>query len=172
MKYQHIQRIFKNPFYINWKKHYLSLIHISADVVSLALPGVTGGSAVVKAVSKADDVVDTVKTANKVDNAIDTAKTAKKGWKVGDDVATLTKAGNSPTWSTVRRRHWKNEAFYNPSKYSNNLDNLNRMKRGLAPIGNDGFPIELHHRFGRKGANFYIFEPLTRTDHMFTHYGR
>ena len=39
---------------------------------------VTGGGAIVKAVSKADDVVDVVKTANKVDNVVDTTKTAKK----------------------------------------------------------------------------------------------
>ena len=27
MKYQHIQRIFKSPFYVNWKKHYCPECH-------------------------------------------------------------------------------------------------------------------------------------------------
>ena len=40
----------------------------AADVVSLAVPCVTGGGAVVKAVSKADDVVGAVKAVNKVDD--------------------------------------------------------------------------------------------------------
>jgi len=48
----------------------------AADVVSLAVPCVTGGGAVVKAVSKADDVVGAVKAVNKVDNAVDVIDTA------------------------------------------------------------------------------------------------
>ena len=56
----------------------MAWVGLAADVVSLILPGVTGGSAVVKAVSKADDVVDTIKTANKVDNVADTVNTANK----------------------------------------------------------------------------------------------
>ena len=50
---------------------------LAADVVCLATPGLTGGGAVVKAVTKADDVVDVVKTVNKVDDVVDTAKAAK-----------------------------------------------------------------------------------------------
>ena len=70
--------------------------------------------------------------------------------------------------TTVRQRYWKNEAFYNPSMYSNS--NLGRMKKGLAPIV-DNAPMELHHTLGRKGANFFVFEPLTRAQHHFRHYG-
>ena len=136
------------------------------DVVCLVTPGLTGGGTFVRAVGKIDDVADVVKTANKVDNVVDTAKTVKKGWKVGDDVASLTRAGNTPSWSTVRQRYWKNEAFYNPSKYPNDIS---RMEKGLAPIGDDFFPMELHHPYGRNGENFFIFEPLSRTDHRFLH---
>ena len=50
---------------------------LAADVVCAAVPGATGGGAIVKAVTKADDVVDAVKTVNKVDNVIDTTNTAK-----------------------------------------------------------------------------------------------
>ncbi len=45
------------------------------------------------------------------------------------------------------------------------------MRLGLAPIGNDGFSIELHHPLGRKGGNFYVFEQVTKTLHFNIHYG-
>ena len=144
-------------------------VGLAADAVCTVVPGLTGGGIAVKAATKADDAVDIVKAVGKTDDIVDTAKTVKKGWKVGDDVSSLTRAGNPPSWSTVRQRYWKNEAFYNPSKYPNDL---NRMKKRRAPIGNDGFPMELHHPFGRKGANFYIFEPLTQYIHRLFHYGR
>jgi hypothetical protein len=55
------------------------------------------------------------------------------GWRVGDDVYAATRAGNSPSWSTVRSRLWKNEAS-DPKISSQWSDsNLARMQRGLAP---------------------------------------
>jgi len=56
----------------------------------------------------------------------------KLGWSSGDDIYSLTKAGNTPAWSTVRGRFWKNEAA-NPQVDSWSASNLDRMKRGLAP---------------------------------------
>ena len=53
------------------------------------------------------------------------------GWTLGDDVYDQTRAGNEPSWSTVRARFWKNEAIVNASEYS--VDDLSRMRRGLAP---------------------------------------
>ena len=47
-------------------------VGLAADVVSLAVPFATGGGSVVKAVSKADDVVDLVKTADRVTDTADT----------------------------------------------------------------------------------------------------
>ena len=141
---------------------------LAADVVCTVTPGLTGGGTLVRAASKADDVVDAVRAVDRVDDVVDTVNIAKKGWKVGDDISSLTRAGNTPSWSTVRQRYWKNEAFYNPSKYPNDLS---RMKKGLAPIGDDFFPMKLHHPYGRNGENFFVFEPLSRTDHRFLHYG-
>ena len=46
-------------------------VGLAADVVSLAVPFATGGGSVVKAVSKADDVVDLVKTADRVTDTAD-----------------------------------------------------------------------------------------------------
>ena len=122
-----------------------------------------------KALNSIDDFVDLSKILDRVDDTIDVSNATKKGWRVGDDITNLTAAGNVPSWTTVRQRYWKNEAFYNPSNYTD--FNLNRMKKGLAPIGNDGFPMELHHPFRRQGDNFFVFEPLTRMEHWGKHYG-
>jgi RHS repeat-associated protein len=61
-----------------------------------------------------------------------TSSTAKVGWGVGDDIHSLTKAGNSPSWSTVRSRFWKNEAA-NPQYGSWSDEQLARMSTGRAP---------------------------------------
>ncbi len=50
-----------------------------------------------------------------------------QGWKVGDPIDNLTRAGKEPSWSTVRSRYWKNEAYYNSGYYSE--ANLARMKK-------------------------------------------
>ena len=38
-----------------------------------------------------------------------------------------------------------------------------------AMIGNDGYPMQLHHPYGRSGAGFYSYYPLTRTEHIALH---
>ena len=47
--------------------------------------------------------------------------------------------------------------------------NLNRMSRGSAPLDIDGIPMHLHHPYGRQGNNFYIFTPMTQTEHIEWH---
>lgn len=54
------------------------------------------------------------------------------GWRVGDDIYAATRAGNSPAWSTVRSRYWKNEAA-NPQIDNWSQSNIQRMGRGAAP---------------------------------------
>ena len=129
------------------------------DVIDL-VPLVSGVGESVKAVNAARK---TVKKATETSTAV------KKGWKVGDDVSNLTKAGKTPSWSTVRQRYWKNQAYYNPGNYT--ATDLSRMSKGRAPIGKDGFSMELHHPNGRKGDNFFDFYALTRTEHRAIHYG-
>ena len=155
---------------------------LAGDIIDL-LPFVSGvGEAtdLVRVSTKADDVVDaidnvydTARAVDRIDDSIDAGKSIsqvvrKSGWSVGDDIGNLTKAGNEPSWTTVRQRYWKNQANLNDGTYS--TQNLQRMKKGLAPIINNA-PMELHHPFGRKGANFYIFEPVTKGKHHFIHYG-
>lgn len=85
------------------------------------------------------------------------------GWKVGDPIDNLTSKGNEPSWSTVRQRYWKNEAYYNPSAYT--TENLERMKKGLAPRQyniDTGLmeSKELHHIDGRDIPNPHNIENL------------
>ncbi|ATW25296.1 LysM peptidoglycan-binding domain-containing protein [Candidatus Formimonas warabiya] len=58
---------------------------------------------------------------------------AKAGWKVGDDIYAPTAKGNAPSWSTVRQRFWKNEAAKANSSDIYGAENIDRMRRGLAP---------------------------------------
>ena len=158
---------------------------LAGDVVDLVpfVSGVGEATDLVRVATKADDIVDaiddvhdTAKAIDRIGDGLDTSSTVSKvtkttktkGWQVGDDVSNLTKAGNEPSWTTVRQRYWKNQAHLNSDAYS--PENLQRMKKGLAPIV-DNAPMELHHTFGRKGANFYIFEPVTKAQHHFIHYG-
>ena len=108
-----------------------------------------------------------LKVASRTAEMIDTASDAKKGWKVGEDITKLTKAGNIPSWSTIRSRYWKNKAFYFESDYS--ASDLERMKKGLAPLVEfvDGkvYPIELHHPNGRAGNNIFTFFEATPWKH-------
>ena len=133
-------------------------IGLAGDVADVLIPFVGGIGVTTRA----------LKAASKATGFIDTAADVKKGWKVGDDITNLTKAGNVPRWSTLRSRYWKNEVHFHPERYKQDLD---RMKKGLAPIGADGYSMELHHPLGRAGENFFIFEPVTQTQHRWIHYG-
>ena len=92
------------------------------DTLAL-LPGVPSSGYARRGV----EVVSSISHANKAKDV------AKVGWKVGDDISNLTRAGNVPSWSTVRQRYWKNEALTNYKEYS--PEDLLRMSQGRAPIG-------------------------------------
>lgn len=133
----------------------MTWLSVAADIASIAIPVASGGGTIVKAVTKADDVVDASKTISKVSNAADTATA---GWRVGDDITNLTKAGNAPSWSTVRQRYWKNEALLNAGAYSDS--NLALMRKGRAPLvelNGNFYSMELHHIIARRdgGSNAY-----------------
>ena len=131
------------------------------DVIDI-VPVVTGVGETIKA----------VKIINRTTDVADAINDTHKGWKLGDNVTKLTKAGNKPSWSTIRNRYWKNEALLNSHKYTDPKD-IDLMKKGRAPIGYDSKPMELHHPLGReKGDNLFIFYPMHHTDHMLFHYGR
>lgn len=69
-------------------------------------------------------------------------------------------------FNAVRASYWKSEAQNNAAAHS--ADDLARMRMGKPPIGEDGFPQELHHKtpLGKGGTNTVDnLEPKTRTDH-------
>ena len=127
------------------------------DTLAL-LPGVPSSGYARRGV----EVVSSISHANKAKDV------AKVGWKVGDDISNLTRAGNVPSWSTVRQRYWKNEALTNYKEYS--PEDLLRMSQGRAPLAlnpNNGkmYPMELHHPNGRSGDNFFNFIRVTPWEH-------
>ena len=127
------------------------------DTLAL-LPGVPSSGYARRGV----EVVSSISHANKAKDV------AKVGWKVGDDISNLTRAGNVPSWSTVRQRYWKNEALTNFKAYS--PENLLRMSQGRAPltlntINGKMYPMELHHPNGRKGSDLFNFIQVTPWKH-------
>jgi hypothetical protein len=86
-----------------------------------------------------------------------TEANAIKGWVVGHEINNLTQFGTVPTWSTVRRRYWKNRAHFHPHKYE--PVDLERMKKGLAPqrVNSAGEleSMELHHIPPQREGNLF-----------------
>jgi hypothetical protein len=69
-------------------------------------------------------------------------------------------------FNKVKPEFWKDQAARNPGAWS--ADDLARMRQGKAPIGPDGYPMELHHRtpLAEGGTNsFDNLTPMTRTEH-------
>ena len=90
------------------------------------------------------------------------------GWKVGDPIENLTRAGNSPAWSTVRGRYWKNAANDAlEGEYSGS--NLARMQAGKPPLHDElGVPMELNHIIPRWQGGAHTLdnlEPLWPWEH-------
>ena len=76
-------------------------------------------------------------------------------------------------WNSERNRYWKNtskvvEEDKNYGAYIATQDNINRMSRGAAPIGWDGWSVQLHHWDGIT-VDFYNYSPLSRTLHQLVH---
>ncbi|MFA7179335.1 MAG: RHS repeat-associated core domain-containing protein [Dehalococcoidales bacterium] len=61
--------------------------------------------------------------------------------------------GEDINWHMIRKDYWKSQG---------NSD-------GKATIGSDGYPMVLHHTYGRYGSKIAMFEPMTRTDHIALH---
>jgi hypothetical protein len=91
-----------------------------------------------------------------------------KGWRVGDPINNLTAKGQVPSWSAVRQRIWKNEAFYNARNYS--PENLARMRQGLAPqrinkaLG-DWESMELHHWPPQRDGGLFDVQKVWPSEH-------
>ncbi len=138
-------------------------VGLVADVVDLVpfLTGVGETTKVLTAANRASNYADAVADSVKyLDQPI------KTGWSKGDNIFNLTKAGNDPSWPTVRRRYWMNESLNPLSEYASQAE---RMGRGLAPLGDDNLPVNLHHPRGRENFNKWLFTPMTTEQHIKWH---
>ena len=80
-------------------------------------------------------------------------------------------------WDKTRKKHWRsrareikhnNEVGMRFDSFTATPENMARMKRGSAPIGWDGYSVELHHPNGIKN-DFYNFVEVSKTLHNAIH---
>ena len=137
---------------------------LAGDALDLAIPFVGGIGEGIRAAKAIDGICDIADSAHDVGKIADNAAVAvKKGWHVGDDINALTKAGKTPSWSTVKQRYWKNEAFYNTSAYGEG--DLLRMKKGLSPqieLNGRKYSMELHHITPRHKGGTHAYNNLQK----------
>ena len=91
----------------------------------------------------------------------------------GDGLLVHNSCNHNKEWNTERRHHWKDEAKAaepdrNYGAYIATEDNINRMRNGLAPIGWDGYSVQLHHWEGIAN-NFKNYSAVSRTLHIMIH---
>ncbi len=111
--HEKIDQIFSTKIGVRWSKELkANAVMDNFNVGIIPVPGLLAGQKKAVRVSVAE--------ANPV-----------RGWSVGEPVNNLTTAGTVPTWTTVRRRFWKNQAQCQPKEYS--ASELERMQKGLAP---------------------------------------
>lgn len=82
---------------------------------------------------------------------------------------------HNSAWNKERRNYWKNTAKsavkgQDYGAYVATEKNISRMALGKAPIGWDGYSVQLHHWDGIANS-FYNYSPVSRTLHRIIHYG-
>lgn len=109
------------------------------------------------------------RAASEIDNAAGEALLREKAAEAaGEDTKESSQSRiDRNAFARERAQYWKNEAAKDP--VSRQLPpetyteaNLARMRDGKPPIGEDGFPLELHHP---DGLPWKPLEPMTRTGH-------
>ena len=103
-----------------------------------------------------------------------TVANSTRGWRVGDPINNLTAKGNVPSWTAVRQRFWKNQAFYNAAECK--AADLARMRQGLAPqrVNRDTGLLEsmhLHHDPPQSAGGLFDFESMWPPHHWELNYG-
>ena len=92
---------------------------------------------------------------------------------VGDGVLVHNSCNHGKEWKAEKRRFWKktgNEAKLDADygSYIADEKNIERMMKGLAPKGKDGYSVHLHHWKGIAN-DFYDYSPISRTLHIILH---
>ena len=76
-------------------------------------------------------------------------------------------AHKSKSWRAQKRKYWKDHQNVASDLYDLTPENVLRMSKGKAPIGIDGFPMELHHVQGIANSN--TIRAMTKTSHTILH---
>jgi hypothetical protein len=97
-----------------------------------------------------------------------TLPNSTRGWHVGDPINNLTSKGDVPSWTAVRERIWKNEAYYRSGKYDV-LDRI-RMQQGLPPTRINPEAgllerMELHHVPPQREGGLFDVHRLWESQH-------
>jgi len=139
-----------------------SWVGLAADVASLVIPFATGGGLAVKAISKIDDVADTVKTIDRFEDTVDT-------------VCDVQKVTSSARTSAVRKA-WKNEYIdvKNGGMGISRKWTIAEQAELLSTGKVSGY--QGHHMKSVKGYPELVGEPsniqfLTRSEHLKAHNG-
>jgi hypothetical protein len=91
-------------------------------------------------------VATVARTLRNAAKSLDDVPAVAKGWRVGDPIPNLTRAGNEPSWTAVRNRYWKNAAARPGAADRYNPENFARMKAGKPPLHHAiPVPKELNH---------------------------
>jgi len=142
---------------------------LAGDTLDL-IPILSGSGESIRAIEalvKAGKVLDNGRHAMRVaDDILDITGDVAKGWKLGDPIDALTKAGNIPSWNTIRQRYWKTIAYLFPDEVG---DQLHRLQKGKALLDADNISIHLHHPNGRAGVDLFTFGPIRAFEHMLLH---
>ena len=93
----------------------------------------------------------------------------------GSGVLVHNSCNHNNEWNKERTRYWKETASnavegQNYGAYTATPENIARMKRGVAPIGWDGYSVQLHHWSGIAN-DFYNYSPVSWTLHQLIHWG-
>ena len=90
-----------------------------------------------------------------------------------DGVLVHNSCNHNSAWNRERRSYWREQSKTvakgtNNGIYKATEKNLDRMRKGLAPKGLDGYSVTLHHDYGIKN-NFKAYREMTRTAHIAWH---
>ena len=142
----------------------LAAVGVFATVAPGPVDGLAAGAKIGTRMAKAGvKVADGAVAAGKgLDGSLSAGQRLSASVRVtGESLAAMRKE-----FARVKPQAWIGEAASNPSKYTS--AQLEKMRNGLAPIGCDGFPMEIHHQIplAEGGTNLFSnFSFLTRTLH-------